>query len=460
MTVGAARTPLALLIELMWSFAAAAIFVAAFGQGDGPAPSFAAVAVIVVGSFALARALQIADLDQMALRNAGLASSVLVIFVMARIEYAPHPWPWEFGWFTRVFTDTSAAIKPNGHVIAGMIALVPLWLRGIIRGQSTIEFDDVLGSASLGLLIIVIAALATPDTREPVSWGAFAFVYAAIALVALAVFRAPEANVTLLHFARRWTSALIVISGASIALALLAAAIDPDAFGFLAPIGEPVAYVGHLLATYVLGPTFWVVYQPFRFAGWLLGMLLPDGGTRRPQPLEPPPPEPTEERDRPVWQQVLVWLVGGGAVAVGLAITAALLWLAFRRFARPRKPDDRECREDIEPASSLRDDLGDLLGTFARRFRRAPRAQTAVQIRRLYFEMLDVAAVRGLERPPAATPMQFAPVLNAHFRSDTPAAISSAFAASRYGELPVDPETVSDLRSRWNAIDHRAPPQT
>ena len=61
MTIGAARTPLVLLIDLLGSFAGVAVFVAVFGQGDGPAPSFVAVAVVVLGSFVLARALQITD---------------------------------------------------------------------------------------------------------------------------------------------------------------------------------------------------------------------------------------------------------------------------------------------------------------------------------------------------------------------------------------------------------------
>ena len=454
MTVGAARTPLAVLLELLWCFAAVAVFVALFGQGDGSAPSFVAVAAVVIGSFALSRALQISDLDETALRNAGAAASALALFLIAHIEYAPGAWPWELGWLARLFTDTSDVIQPGAHIIAGIIALSPLWLRGIIRGQSQIEFDGVLGSASLGLLAVIVAALATPDTREPVSWGAFALAYAAIALVALAVYRVPEPETSLGQFARRWTIALAAIAAMSVALALVAAAIDPGAFGFLAPIGAPLAYAGRILGTYVLGPIFWLLVLPFRFIGWLLGGLLPDNSSPMPRIIDQPPPEPERNRDRPLWYQILVWIFGGGAVAMALAIAAAVLWFAFRRFARSREHDPRERREDIEPASSLRDDLGDLLGALAGRFRRAPRPQSAVQIRRLYFEMLDAAAARGLERPASATPLQFAPLLDTHFTSGVPSSISRAFTASRYGDLPIDAAIVRDLQLRWNAVHH------
>ncbi len=456
MTVGAARTPLAVLLELLWGFAAVAVFVALFGQGDGPATSFATVAAVVIGSFALSRALQISDFDEEALRSAGAAASALALFLIAHIEYAPGAWPWEVGWFARLFTDTSDAIQPGAHIIAGLIALSPLWLRGIIRGQSQIEFDDVLGSASLGLLAVTVAALATPDTREPVSWGAFALAYAAIALVALAVYRVPEPETSLGHFARRWTIALAAIVAVSGALALAAAAVDPGAFGFLAPIGEPLAYVGRLLGTYVLGPIFWLLVLPFRIIGWLLSGLLPDSAPPAPRIIDQPPPEPERERERPLWYQILVWIFGGGAVAMALAVAAAVLWFAFRRFTRSRERDPRERREDIEPASSLRDDLGDLIGALARRFQRAPRPQSFFQIRRLYFEMLAAAAASGLERPASATPLQFAPSLDTHFASGVPSSISRAFTASRYGDLPIDAAIVRDLRSRWNTVHHTA----
>ena len=109
-------------------------------------------------------------------------------------------------------------------------------------------------------------------------------------------------------------------------------------------------------------------------------------------------------------------------------------------------------RESIEAESSLAADLGDLLGAIGRRFRRSPRPQQAVQIRRLYFEMLDAAESRGLSRPAAATPLQFAPSLDAHFGSAVPSSISRAFAASRYGELAIDAEEVREVREGWKGV--------
>jgi hypothetical protein len=300
---------------------------------------------------------------------------------------------------------------------------------------------------------VLIAALATPETRETFSWGAFAIVYAALALVTLAVFQAPEPQEPLPVFASRWSIALAAIGGATFGLAIVGAAIDPDAFGFLSPIGAPLRVVGEALGTYVLSPILYVLSLPFRFMWWLVGLLVPDNQEMLPQEPETTPPEEEqqEDRERPAWQQALVWAAFiAGAVPV-VAIAMLMLWFAFRRFARVNE-DEREHREDIEPASTLLGDLGDMFGAFAQRFRRGPRPQSAVQIRRLYFEMLDAAAARGIERPSSATPLQFAPSLDAHFSSGVPSSISRAFAASRYGEVAIDPGDVRELRSAWERL--------
>ena len=179
MTIGAARTPMALFIDLLASFAAVAVWVEMAGQDDGPAPSFVAVAAVVLGSWALARVLQMTDLDQDAMRLVGVGASFVALFVIGRLEYAPDEWLFDPGWIIALVKDPGDAIEPNAHVIAGMVALAPLWLRGVIRGQAPIEFDSVLTSASLGMVAVVVAALVTPETRETVSWGAYALVYAA-----------------------------------------------------------------------------------------------------------------------------------------------------------------------------------------------------------------------------------------------------------------------------------------
>jgi hypothetical protein len=167
----------------------------------------------------------------------------------------------------------------------------------------------------------------------------------------------------------------------------------------------------------------------------------------------PQPEREVEEREeQPAWWRVLWWTIGISSFVMLLLVAIAVLWLAFRRFARANARDARERRESIEPASSLAADLGDLLGAIGRRLRRGGRARHALQIRRLYFEMLDAAEARGVARPASATPLQFAPALDAHFASGVPSSISRAFAASRYGEIAIDADELRKLREGWRTL--------
>ena len=134
-----------------------------------------------------------------------------------------------------------------------------------------------------------------------------------------------------------------------------------------------------------------------------------------------------------------------------------MLWLLFRRFTR-RTERTGERRERVEAESSLAGDLGSAFDALARRFRRGPKpARSPVDVRRLYHEMLERSAAIGLARPPAATPLQFAPRLDAHYASDVPSAISRAFVASRYGAHEFDRRVVDDLRMRWNQVEAQDP---
>ena len=452
MTVRSVRAPLALLLDLAWTFAAVAVFVQIFGQGDGPAPSLAIAALVVGGSFLLARLLQLTELDEGAIRIVGVALSAGVLFIAFRIEYAPDEWPIATGWLWSLLSDGEDSIGPNGHVIAGIVALVPFWLRGVIRGQdSDTDLDDVLTSASLGLVPVLIAALTQPDTREASSWGAYAFGYCMLALVTLAVFRVPQADTPLLVFLQRWAWAFAALAGVAFVLALVAVGLDSEEFGFLSPVGDALQPIGEAFGTYVLAPIFWVISLPFRALGWLLGMLWADPEPRQEQP-QPPAGEPEEDESQPTWVRVAITTLAAfgtvGVVLVGLVV----LWFAFRRFVRRRTTDDRERHDDIEPDSSLAADIGAMLGAFGRRFRRDREPESAVAIRRLYGEMLDDVAAHGIARPPSATPLQFLPAIEVQYASALPREITDAFVESRYGERAVDAARADDLRRRWREL--------
>ena len=170
-----------------------------------------------------------------------------------------------------------------------------------------------------------------------------------------------------------------------------------------------------------------------------------------------PTKKPDQQHDAPLWTRIIGWIVAGGLLTLIVLGALLVLWLLFRRFAK-RKESSLERRERVESESSLAGDLGAAFDALARRFRRSPKQELSrIEVRRLYHEMLARSAASGLERPPAATPSQFAPQLDAHYASDVPSTISRAFIASRYGAHDVDPQIVEDLRRGWRRLEALRP---
>lgn len=444
MTAGALRTPLALLVEALWSFAAAALFVLFFAQGDGPGPSIASVGAVVLLSFVVARLVQSTTDDEGDMRALGVAVSVAVLLVIAQLTYSDAPWG--FGWARDVLSHPNAAIQPNGHVISGVAALTALWVRGVQRGSlPELDFEDALSSISVGLALVMVAALATPDVMGDVSWGALAFAYGIVALLTLAAFNTQQ-TAPLSSFAGRWPLVIGALAAIALAAALVAGTIDRDVFSPLATLTSPLEPAGRALRDYVLAPIIWVIALPIRAFVWFLNLFAPENNDEpRLVPQEPVENPPADEEE-PLWFRIL--LAAGsalGAIVVG-AIVLAVLWYAFRRYIRRRRDDPNETREDIEPAAAA--PRGSMFGAIGRRFRGGGRESTSVAVRKLYFEMLDVARERGLERPPWATPLQFAGALDANFGSSVGSEISAAFVESRYGEREVADDRVRELRLR------------
>jgi multisubunit Na+/H+ antiporter MnhB subunit len=307
-------------------------------------------------------------------------------------------------------------------------------------------------AAAFGIVPVAIAAAAAPLVHGPDAFGAIALVYLALALGALALYQAPDPDRPLRGYAAQWAAGALAVLAIAAVLTVVAAAIDPSALGLVAPIGKPLAFIAENAFKYILGP-------PLAAIGWLFSLIpLPHNRAQEQLMQSMPPEKRPDEQDQPLWTRIVGWVVAGGLLTLVLLATLAVLWMLFRRFAKQKqRKGDR--REHVEAESSLADDLGAAFDALARRFRRTRRvAQSSIEVRRLYHEMLVFSAAAGLERPLAATPLQFAPRLDAHFASDTPTAISRAFAESRYGGHDVEPAAVDDLRDRWRRIATPRPP--
>jgi hypothetical protein len=211
------------------------------------------------------------------------------------------------------------------------------------------------------------------------------------------------------------------------------------------------------------------VTMPFVFVlAWVIEHLMDWLAVRQEVPEEPldpiqmgGPPEvlADAEGETPRWAKVLGYVLRSGLVVLAVALVLAVLWFAFQRLSR-RRGGEVEVREDVVPGEGgalgdLRSLFAGALGRLRGRARGGPRGRDAIG--RLYFSVLRRAGDRGLSRPPAATPLEFAPRLEEHFGSPLPAEITDAYAEARYGRRPRPRREVESLRSRWEEDARRAP---
>jgi hypothetical protein len=442
MTVERVRPWLAVGIEILALYGAAALLVAICTGGDVPGPSLAAVAAASLLAFGLGRLLQETSLDETAVRVAGLAISGVLLAAVIYAEYGRDAWPWQ---------ALNQATDPPA-IFGVVLAFSGIWLRNVRRGQEPIERDDVVESAGAAVIILGIAAVARPEAAAPESYGVLALIAAVGGLVTLALYRAIEPGESLLSFGRRWSAGLVGIIALAAVISIAVAAVDADSLGFMEPVARPAGEALLWTLGILLAPIVFAVEGIFAAVAWLFGRITPDHRPQPPQEQQPVERPPQQDDNQPAWIRIVGIILGGGLASVLVVAMLLMFWFSFRRFVKRQQRGARERREGIEPASTLADDLSMLWDAMRRPFSRARGSASRVEIRRLYHEILDRAADEGLERGTAVTPTQFAPSLRTHFGSSAPEEITAAFVASRYGEMDVDADAVEQLRRAWRGI--------
>ncbi len=430
MTIRAARLPLLLLLEVMWGWPLVAIAAQFFSGGAGAGPSPISLLIVVLGAAAFVSVLGQFDVGEASTRVIGVAATLAMLVIVVATEYG----------------TTLDIHGERGAAFGAALALVALWIRGVLRGREGGSFDAVARSALFGLIPVAIAAGSQPAVNGPELFGELAIAYVPMALLVLALHQAGEPGRPVTALTSQWGPMAVAALVAGAALAISAAAIDPGSFGFLGPLTEPLRIAGDAVGRYVLGPILAAV-------AWLFRQLPGFSHSSEIQPRPPERPErPPPEKNDDGWGFLFGYLLDG--LVAGALVLIALLALALIFYRLRHSPDDDEDDPtETERDGSLRNDLADLLAGLGQRFRRGSReGDSAFPIRRLYAEMLGAAANDGLERPVSATPAQFAPILEQRYDSSLPSDITNAFIASRYGGHDITEMRVRELESQWRDI--------
>ena len=163
---------------------------------------------------------------------------------------------------------------------------------------------------------------------------------------------------------------------------------------------------------------------------------------------------------------VLLRLAGisfGALVVAGvLIVLLAVVWLVGKwRSSRASGEDElrestwssqallRKLRRQLRQRLARLRNLADIVGRFG-----AGGLFTALTIRRIYAQTVQLAASRGYPRPAAHTPYEHLATLNQAFPgcSADLIQITEAYVGVHYGELPEQPEALAEIRAAYERI--------
>lgn len=430
-----------LLMEALWVYALV-ILVISIGSGTEE-PSLIGVGLIVGVSYTISRLLQSSDIDLGLLRIWGVIASLLLFYVIVRVDFFDDLRLWDFSWADRAAGDLRGTVSTRAAF--GVPLLWLIWMRGVSRGQDPLMFEAVVSSFATGVVIIVVIELLASALDAPAAVGYVAVPYIALGLIAVGLSHAARSEA---EHGRSFSSTWLIAVGGAVALmtviALVFVLIDfqtfRDAIAFVAlGIGKGLYYVFYALV--------WVIATVVEF---VINAIVSILGL---SPREPEPPP--EEQGEPLGEDASSGSFPGWALWIGrfsaglmiLAVALAALWYTFTRFQK--RDATLTTKDSTYTEGRLGADLGNFLGNMLGRLRPSFSFGESEPVRRLYYDMLDEASHRNIRRRDAQTPLELAPALDAAFGPPTPTRITTMFDDARYGGTTPREVDVKTLREEW-----------
>lgn len=443
-----------LAAEALWLYALLTVLaVAAYGSA-GPTPL--AFMLAALGGFYLSRLIQHLELPPWHLAIGALVLSAVGLYAILRLEYRGDLLLVDLRWLGQALDDPGGFLEGKSARVLGALTVAALWLRSGFRGQRPITEEGLVLSFTVGFVGAVLAALTAPAAGAGPDVAAAALAFFALGLFALGLSRTEKQVPTAGPRFRRWWATLPLTTVAVLLVAvgpiwLLASA---DVGRLFAPLGQGLAWLVQWALIITLTPVFIVLEWVLRHLVDLIANnsafeLRSDRLDFLRQLRE------GQEQEEGTAPEALLVLLRVVAALVVAAIVLGIFYLAFRRL-RSRQPARDEVRESVVAEGGLKEDVTGLLGRLWSRLQRAggepDLPEEVLAIRRLYLSMLARAARGGLRRPPAKTPLEFAPALEEHFASPLPGHISHAFVQARYGLTPPPPAELERLRRQWQNL--------
>ncbi|OGO18250.1 MAG: hypothetical protein A2Z15_06375 [Chloroflexi bacterium RBG_16_50_11] len=348
-----------------------------------PVLSLASVIIVIVVSLLVTRIFTRQKMPLWAIQVIIIGGGLVTMLLVLRLEYAFISGSW-FGQIWQILGETFT--RPSTIVVA-IPAVIYLWWRGIVLGQSTSYFKDIYRSFVLGMVALIalivfwqISAASgnIPKPGSDIAVNIIAFFFFGLLAIAIShlynmrnAMPKEEARLTSVW---RWLPVMLGVIGGMIIIGFaVASAISPD---LIESIGRGVQtvfeFLGKILG-YIITPIIYLVQGLVLLFKWFMGLF---ASGEAPQQFDemgdllPPEFQVGEGADLPpVVTETIKWVVL--AIIIGLVIFFLARAISRYRSRRAREDID-EVRESLGGWRGFKDDLKLLFKSLGQKFQRKP----------------------------------------------------------------------------------------
>lgn len=428
---------------------AAALAVREALDGFASGPSVVVVVITAFAAFFLSRAITQLGLQRSAAALLGILASVLLLNALLHISLAGDLRIWEGSGLARFIDDPQSPLfagrgdveafvanpdvksVPGASVAMVVFGMFAVWGRFLFVGRGEIKFDRALRSFTVGLPVVLVAALVAQ--LSGVAAGIFALPYFVLAMITLAVAngeRSAEQGAPLARAAPWAVSALVtlgVLAAVAMLFGLIAALEVERAF---APLGAAITWGVSWVLLIAVTPFAWLV-------NLLIGALFANADPDILQEVGPEesPVQPDDDKEGEPFRWP-AWITAGFKLGAFALFSFGLYYIGRYLFFR-KPPGDGE-RDYVEErkASTSSAGLGDMLRNLIPGRRPRPAAVAWLDrhaIYRLFARSVNDAEDRGFARRPGETPLEFAAVAEPALEATPLPPIAAEFDRARYG---------------------------
>ena len=414
-----------------------------------------------------------------------VCTGLVVIFLVFRLEYAEGFGLLSGKWFVHTANILLNSFSYLHPLLIGLAASFYLWWRGISRGRSSLQYEDVypsflVGLVALVLLVIVRRGDSGVSSSQGVTLGLCIAGFFFFGLLALALGNLQEMRERMLErqeltpiVNRRWLSLLLIVAGGIVLAGVgIASIFSPEmvtSLSRLLDIGYELLLRG---VSYLLIPVSYLVAGLVYAVQFIVSLLrrlhiLETSPQQEFPQFEPPTPPNIAEKLPAEALLAIKWIL---FAAVAVAVVIVLARAIFRYLSFREKTDIEETSESLWSWGGFAADLRLFLGMMRPhfQFRKGKRAigssipgwyvseniEDILDIREIYRRLLWVASAAGVGRLHFETPYEYARRLKGLIPEGSVPLdeLAELYLSARYGDVQVGDKLLEQANHQWRVL--------